>query len=569
MDLSFAAPSEAADGDWGEDENTDPPGDSKLVGRCSRSRSRSPEPAHDDRRVSQQLALTNGLSSGSHGSNLVPPKSKIHSNPRTRYFVMKSNNHKNLALSVENDVWATQRHNEEKLNEALHGAPHVVLIFSVNTSGCFQGYAKMVGRVGASTKTDVFKGFGRAFDVRWLRLRDLEFADVAHIQNPLNDNQSVKISRDGQELPNEVGARLCEMADLGVFRGDPGGYVTDEREVETGGFDPLPTPTRSSVQTQAIFNSPHAYGASLAAHGIGDPPGSSYALQPPTHFSGPQHYGAATPSFPSNQPPPPGPPAGPWGSPPGPWAPHLGHGAWTYPPWGLGFEGSSYYSDSYTSSSSSDCEESVPQQVIPPPGAAPLVPSHPEAASVVATAALVETLPTFSDAGLAQDKDKGQHEAMTSGHSLASVKVVEAVKASKDKKSKKEKTKKEEKNSEKSSKRKTPCPETRQDVPTDGQGSDNRRDRDRRGRGDRKADTSKGQRSSRDRTRRRDSTSKAAGSAQNPATGTVQQNAHGYGHPPQNRPPSSSGVTRLPPLGHAPPPRAPPLDWHGACPTRR
>jgi len=105
MDLSFAAAPEAADGDWGEDENTEAPGDNKLLARCLRSRSRSPETAPKEQPVSPQLALTNGFSSGSDGAGLLPPKSKIHSNPRTRYFVMKSNNHKNLVSSVENDVW--------------------------------------------------------------------------------------------------------------------------------------------------------------------------------------------------------------------------------------------------------------------------------------------------------------------------------------------------------------------------------------------------------------------------------------------------------------------------------
>jgi len=36
-----------------------------------------------------------------------------------------------------------QRHNEDKLNEAFRTAPGVFLIFSVNMSGRFQGYARM------------------------------------------------------------------------------------------------------------------------------------------------------------------------------------------------------------------------------------------------------------------------------------------------------------------------------------------------------------------------------------------------------------------------------------------
>ena len=51
--------------------------------------------------------------------------------PRSRYFVMKSSSHKNIVLSVEHQVWATPRNNQEKLNEAFQSASHVILVFSV------------------------------------------------------------------------------------------------------------------------------------------------------------------------------------------------------------------------------------------------------------------------------------------------------------------------------------------------------------------------------------------------------------------------------------------------------
>lgn len=184
--------------------------------------------------------------------SLVPgaPPSRIHGDPHTRYFVIKSNNHKNLVLSIENNVWATQRHNEDKLNEALRTSPHVILVFSVNCSGCFQGYAKMLGPVGASRKS-VFPGYGRHFDVRWIRLDDLDFSEVSHISNPWNENKSIKISRDGQELPFSVGQQICQMVDLHVFRSDLEGWVSDEREEATGGFDgPSPPQYQAAAPTQ-------------------------------------------------------------------------------------------------------------------------------------------------------------------------------------------------------------------------------------------------------------------------------------------------------------------------------
>ena len=51
---------------------------------------------------------------------------------------MKSINHENIAKSVAEGIWATQQHNEAKLNEAFRSVANVYLVFSVNSSGCFQ-----------------------------------------------------------------------------------------------------------------------------------------------------------------------------------------------------------------------------------------------------------------------------------------------------------------------------------------------------------------------------------------------------------------------------------------------
>jgi len=44
----------------------------------------------------------------------------------------------------------------------------------------------------------------------------LSFERTAHLRNPLNENKPVKISRDGQELPPDVGVALCAMLDKGA-----------------------------------------------------------------------------------------------------------------------------------------------------------------------------------------------------------------------------------------------------------------------------------------------------------------------------------------------------------------
>lgn len=64
-----------------------------------------------------------------------------------RLFILKSLTQFDLDLSVENGLWATQKHNEAILDQAYRTSSEVILIFSVNKSGEFYGYARMAGRI--------------------------------------------------------------------------------------------------------------------------------------------------------------------------------------------------------------------------------------------------------------------------------------------------------------------------------------------------------------------------------------------------------------------------------------
>ncbi|KAH0641432.1 hypothetical protein KY289_032406 [Solanum tuberosum] len=136
-----------------------------------------------------------------------------------RYFVIKSLNHENIQLSVNRGIWATQAMNEAILDEAFHNSSKVILIFSVNMSGYFQGYAQMISSVGLRRDQVWSQGnggrnpWGRSFEVNWLRLYDLPFQRTLHLQNPWNQHKPVKISRDCQELPPDIGEALCELLD--------------------------------------------------------------------------------------------------------------------------------------------------------------------------------------------------------------------------------------------------------------------------------------------------------------------------------------------------------------------
>ncbi|KAJ7644208.1 YT521-B-like domain-containing protein [Roridomyces roridus] len=85
---------------------------------------------------------------GSHASGASTNSSLLVRHFPQRYFILKSLTRDDLDLSVRTGVWATQRHNEGVLDQAFRTAKDVFLIFSVNKSGEFYGYARMSRPVG-------------------------------------------------------------------------------------------------------------------------------------------------------------------------------------------------------------------------------------------------------------------------------------------------------------------------------------------------------------------------------------------------------------------------------------
>ena len=57
---------------------------------------------------------------------------------------------------------------------------------------------------------------GGTFDIDWIRRYDLPFQDTEGLYNPLNENKPVKICRDGQDLPNDLGERLIQLVEDGA-----------------------------------------------------------------------------------------------------------------------------------------------------------------------------------------------------------------------------------------------------------------------------------------------------------------------------------------------------------------
>ncbi|KAG8176582.1 hypothetical protein JTE90_024244 [Oedothorax gibbosus] len=136
-----------------------------------------------------------------------------------RFFLVKSNNHENVALSKAKGVWSTPPQNESKLNQAFRTCKNVILIFSVKESGKFQGFARM----SSESRHDIppiqwvlppglsARALGGVFYLDYVCRRELSFTKTQHLYNPWNESKQVKIGRDGQEIEPKVGEELCRL----------------------------------------------------------------------------------------------------------------------------------------------------------------------------------------------------------------------------------------------------------------------------------------------------------------------------------------------------------------------
>uniref|UniRef100_A0A3B4FFA4 RNA helicase n=1 Tax=Pundamilia nyererei TaxID=303518 RepID=A0A3B4FFA4_9CICH len=117
-----------------------------------------------------------------------------------RYFIMKSSNIRNLEISQQKGIWSTTPSNETKLTKAFLENSAIILIFSVQGSGHFQGYARMTSVVSQEESCHDWglMELGGAFSVEWIHKENIPFQCTQHILNPWNDNKKVQISRDGQ-----------------------------------------------------------------------------------------------------------------------------------------------------------------------------------------------------------------------------------------------------------------------------------------------------------------------------------------------------------------------------------
>ncbi|KAF8866804.1 YTH-domain-containing protein [Acephala macrosclerotiorum] len=135
----------------------------------------------------------------------------------TRYFIVKSFNEENVLKCIEDSVWTTQVQNGDVFKEAFETCKNVILVFSINKSRAFQGYARMESLPGSVEVPDWQRSINwestGAFRVKWLVICSTRFHRVGHLKNKFNENQAVLIGKDGQEIEERCGAALIDLID--------------------------------------------------------------------------------------------------------------------------------------------------------------------------------------------------------------------------------------------------------------------------------------------------------------------------------------------------------------------
>ena len=178
------------------------------------------------------------------------------------YFQIKSVNHENVDISMSLGVWSTPIQNEMRLNAAFREHRNVILIFSVQQSGAFQGFARMISEASPANRPVAWvlpprlsnTPLGNTLRLEWLCSRELSFAETSDLYNPFNSNKPIKVARDGQQVEPKVGKRLCSL------------FPRDSKKRLLACVETLKKQTRQRKQMIAIYDNnydPRAYSAAM------------------------------------------------------------------------------------------------------------------------------------------------------------------------------------------------------------------------------------------------------------------------------------------------------------------
>nr|CAD7588004.1 unnamed protein product [Timema genevievae] len=152
----------------------------------------------------------------SHTSPVTSEGTQATATTAPRYFVIKAGSLKAIETSLNRGVWAFTPNTERKLIRLFKEGKRVVLVFSVQGSGHFQGFAHLSGdKAQPLDPTSDLTGpnLSAPLPVEWVKRANIPFQATRHLLNPYNENRRVQTSRDGQEIEPSVGETLCNLWD--------------------------------------------------------------------------------------------------------------------------------------------------------------------------------------------------------------------------------------------------------------------------------------------------------------------------------------------------------------------
>ena len=138
-----------------------------------------------------------------------------------RFFIMKSIDLESVQISHKHCIWSTTFGPTKKLMEAWKSKHHpqqqIYLIFSVNESGGFQGFARLTGPPQKGLKTHIFSrqqnqsiSYEDNFPIKWeTSIMLYPFRLLSQFPpNNLNEYKTIMQSKNCQELPFRQGNYL-------------------------------------------------------------------------------------------------------------------------------------------------------------------------------------------------------------------------------------------------------------------------------------------------------------------------------------------------------------------------
>ncbi|KAM0451461.1 hypothetical protein ACHAO4_006136 [Trichoderma viride] len=141
---------------------------------------------------------------------------------------VKSFNSINVDMAQRDGLWITKAENGPMLSFAFHQCKAVYLIFSINKSKAFQGYARMTTApdpniAPAKWMSNISWKASYPFRIEWLNTRRTAFWTLGDLKNAFNDDAPVFVGRDGQEYPEDCGRKILEVLDQSSEESKSGG----------------------------------------------------------------------------------------------------------------------------------------------------------------------------------------------------------------------------------------------------------------------------------------------------------------------------------------------------------